>query len=113
MTYSPQEMIELLAQEYPPLRALLEEHLEDNDGELLGHVLFGDIVRWVESLSPSDPEVRQLISDLDQYHLEGDADVQNMIGVSFIEALPYQSDFLGLLGPALSSTEMARRQRGD
>ena len=113
MTYSIRSVIEGLAKSHPAIQEVLSEHLEDNDGELLTHVLFGDIVRWVEGGSASPLETDRLFVELDHYYEGGDSEVQNVILASFVEAFGYRSEFLERLGPVLAGTEMATRQRGD
>ena len=38
-----------LADQYPPLAALRDKHLQQNFGELLPYVLFGAFVQWLEA----------------------------------------------------------------
>jgi hypothetical protein len=45
-----------LIDEYRQLTPLLDEHLEDNDGVLLPHLVMADIVRWLAERVESDPE---------------------------------------------------------
>ncbi|MFJ5956875.1 hypothetical protein ACIQC5_13065 [Paenarthrobacter sp. NPDC092416] len=103
-------MRELIA-DHPNLRPSYEEHLEDNDGELLPHLLIADICRWVVAEQASNPlRVLQLLSWL-EVHFAGLGhvmdDVDNVIAVSFIEHLPLPSE-LGagvvlLLGPKMKA----------
>ncbi|WP_144660101.1 hypothetical protein [Paenarthrobacter nicotinovorans] len=92
---SRQFMLTLIA-EHPHLRPGYEEHLEDNDGELLPHLLMADICRWVLAEQDSNPlRVLQLLSWL-EVHFAGVGDVMddvdNVIAVSFIEHLPLPSE---------------------
>ncbi|MFJ4286920.1 hypothetical protein ACIPY0_14875 [Paenarthrobacter nicotinovorans] len=97
--------------EHPYLRSSYEEHLKDNDGDLLPHLLIADICRWVVAEQDSQPlRVLQLLSWL-EVHFAGQSDakddVDNAIAVSFIEHLPLPSepgaDVLLLLGPKMKT----------
>lgn len=103
-------MSELIA-DHPHLRPSYEEHLEENYGELLPHLLIADICRWVVAEQDSDPlRVLQLLSWL-EVHFAGvghvmDA-VDNVIAFSFIEHLPLPSEpgagVVHLLGPKMKA----------
>lgn len=103
-------MRELIA-ERDYLRLLYDEHMEDNDGELLAHLLMADICRWVIAQREADPiRVLQLLLWLEA-HLEtlmqSQDPVDNVICASFIEHLPLSwepgSEVLGLLGPKMKA----------
>jgi hypothetical protein len=99
-----------VAAQSPQLDALLEEHLQDNRGELLPHLYFGDVTRRFEELwkERSDPlasgEIRRILDQLEQGLALEDEYVQNLIAVSFIEdlwALWPDPEFEKLLGPKM------------
>jgi len=96
-------MIQDLVERHPKLKPLLDEHLADND-ELLDHDFFGDVVRWAESEQDGSTELSAVLADLDRYWVEGDEDVRNVIGVSFIEPLGSQPQILMAMGPVLRAT---------
>lgn len=81
---------------FPGLSALLEAHVEDNRGELLPHVFFGDVTRYVLSLVlaaidgglPPRRELRDILDYLEEAYAGGDAELQELISVSFLENLP-------------------------
>ncbi|WP_159705579.1 hypothetical protein [Arthrobacter sp. 18067] len=107
---SRQFMRDLIA-DHPHLRPNYDEHLKDNDGDLLPHLLIADICRWVVTEQDSQPlQILQLLSWL-EVHFAGmsDAkdDVDNAIAVSFIEHLPLLSepgaDVVLLLGPKMKA----------
>src|SRR5688572_10644232 len=64
----------------PELDAMLQEHLVGND-ELLAHVFFGDLTRWLVAREP----VQAVLDVLEEHLNEGDASVENLIGASFLE----------------------------
>lgn len=35
---------------------LIEEHLEDNDGEILPHLVLSDVIRWLVAHRETDPQ---------------------------------------------------------
>ena len=60
-----------LAYNVPELLPLLEEHLEDQDGEDLPHIFIADVERWVEARlvdedGESRPAVRKLLALLEK-----------------------------------------------
>lgn len=66
----------------PHLDAARREHLADK-GEVLPHVLFSGITRWLVERGPL-PEILGVL----EHHLDvGDEYVQNVIAVSFLENL--------------------------
>ncbi len=89
------EFIDWLVARHPDLAPILEEHLRDQDGELLAHVLFGDVTRYAADLArraPEEPEantrLQRLLEDLDRTILPEGQDedpVDNLVWVSFVE----------------------------
>jgi len=92
--------IEWLVGRHPDLTPLLQEHLSDMDGELLAHLLLGDVTRYAADLArraPDDTEadakLGSLLQDLDLAILQLDSEddprkrdpVGNLVGVSFVE----------------------------
>jgi hypothetical protein len=80
---------------FPGLTTLLDEHIENNFGEVLPHVFFGDVTRYVlslvatndDSLSPRR-ELRDVLDYLEEAYTGGDEELQELIAVSFLENLP-------------------------
>ena len=66
----------------PGLEAVRQEHLADNN-ELLPHVLFGNITRWVVERGPTR-EVLDVFGVLERHITTGDEDVQEVIVLSFL-----------------------------
>jgi hypothetical protein len=88
------------------LRGTLDEHLVDNDGEVLPHPLMSEYERWAEAAWQSgDPELRPFLDLLEDAYATGDAEIEELISVSFLEHLPRighrGSDIRELLGPTL------------
>ena len=90
----PVAFVDWLVAKHPRLAPILEEHMNDYGGELLPHVLFGDVTRHAADLArrgADDPdaadELQTLLEDLDEAMLpsEGDDAVDNLIWVSFVE----------------------------
>lgn len=64
------------------------EHEADNYGELLGHLLIADILRWACAALGSQPEaVDAVLEEMARCLHPGDDPVSNMISVSFLENL--------------------------
>jgi len=71
------------------LSPLLVEHLEDNNGQVLPHLLMGDVMRWLVAHWGSDPQVcRSVLAWLEEAHESGNDDVQELIVVSGVENIP-------------------------
>lgn len=90
------------------MRPLLDEHLEDNDGELLPHVLFGEVTRWVGDNASARPAAIRVVLDLlESAWYTGEESVREVIALSFLEYLTPDEVVARQLGPRLS-TEAAR-----
>ena len=104
-------VVELLIEKVPELRPLLDKHLEDQCGELLQHVFFGDLTRYVleqmhslQEQSPSRlPEaVRRILDFLEIALTSSDTLTRELVGVSFIENLDPTDPAFGQLKSALN-----------
>ena len=96
-----------LVDQAPELQPLLEEHLADQEGELLPYLLMGDIAQWLHEHSQTDPRrVVEVMGWLEAEFAGGDFDTRNLIDVGIVEmlpALPEGATILDLLGPELRS----------
>lgn len=106
MTTVP-ELIQALLDNVPALRPLYQQHIRDYD-ELLPHVFFGDVSRLVEACF--DPDIlldedvaRAVLAVLEAALEDPSDDVDNLIGVSFIENVAAGSTprLRALMGPRL------------
>lgn len=107
-----QSFAEKLVSEIPALAPLLAEHKSDNE-ELLPHVFFGDVTRYVSDLHKdslkgnrnAEETLRKILSALEAGMASGVEDVQELISVSFLENLDSEdADFQELkrlFGPKL------------
>jgi hypothetical protein len=85
--------VELLRQRLPEFGPAIEEHRQDNFGELLLHVLMGDLARFYMSQALDNPESqRRFWMVVDRLAALGDDAVQNAIGVSLIEWFAWGND---------------------
>ena len=115
MSETTKSFVRSFVSRFPEFRGVLEEHLEDNFGELLPHLFFGDVTRYVverfQSASRLNDastlvEVQRLLDFLEAaYATEGD-EVEELLAVSFLEALPRPleegHEIRRLLGPRLA-----------
>jgi hypothetical protein len=102
--------------EVPDFRGEYDEHI-DSHGELLDHVLMGDVTRFIirtyrESLSSASDlssELLKAMLSMLEAGIESDSPyLQELIGVSFLENLHQaEDDFDGLA--ALLGPELRRR----
>lgn len=86
------------------LEAVLSEHLKDNDGEILPHLLMANYCRLVERV-PDDEWVRSFLAYLEDNFLRQSEPLTELISVSFIEHLlpeePLSDPVVKLLGKGM------------
>jgi hypothetical protein len=114
MSAATEAFVNRLVLTLPEFSARREEHLEDNFGKMLPHVLIGEIASdAVQRYEGEGASAVQPLLDLLESALDEDPEVDELIGASFIENLPYPSQsgagVTQLLGPKL--TELLRAQR--
>ena len=93
---------------HPWLLPVLDEHLVDQEGEVLPHLLMADIERWAESeLLSVGPQSRRLLDLLRfveaEFAAHHDDEVGEVVSASFLEHLPRHGDVAArlreLVGP--------------
>lgn len=99
-----------LVYSFPALRQVLQEHLDDQEGEVLPHLFMADVERWLEREVMNRPkqaadEVARILAFLEDAFAAGDSEVNEVIAASFLEHLPRPGD-LGseirtMVGPRL------------
>lgn len=108
---SYENVTEGLLQRAPELRPLLDEHIQQYD-ELLPHVFFGDVTRFVMDrvraeggAGNHDPVARRILGFLEDAMASSDENVQELVSVSFLENLdpsdPAYEELKAMLGPNL------------
>lgn len=113
------EFVEGIVERFPSLGEVFAEHVSDNFGEVLPHLFFGDLTRYVVSAhlgvgSGEHPEdiviehhLTAMLKDLEVAYAGGDPEVQELIAVSFLENLPRPdeegSGIRARLGPQLTA----------
>lgn len=81
--------ISTLVYQHPILVPVLEDHLDEFDGEMLAHLLLSDIVRWMVVNLETQPEAVQSILDWwDSEYRKGPDEVRELIFVSGVEMIP-------------------------
>jgi hypothetical protein len=111
---SPHQLFDRIVQVAPSFASVAAEHFHNN-GELLPHLLMGDLVRFVgehigRAPHQAQPEVLAVLELLETEVAGGNAETQNLIGVSFLEHLEAEPFFHGLytlLGPRLRAEHAA------
>jgi hypothetical protein len=96
------ELCEMVVKSFPALRPLFDEHLRDYD-ELLPHVFFGDISRWVEKMLVKRGHERTLqrfFVELETIYGKDDR-AENVIAASLLENLWDHPEVRTYLGPKL------------
>jgi hypothetical protein len=110
MSGSTVATIGALVDAHRELTPVLDEHLVDNGGELLPHLVLADVVRWLVAHLASSPETCSSIMDwLEQEYARGPDDVRGLIRVSGVEMIPDPgqpgSELRDLLGPGLRQVD--------
>src|SRR5258707_5953730 len=102
-------VVDLLIQKVPELQPLLNEHLEDQFGQLLQHVFFGDLTRYVMKqmhlLQPQPSRdlpgaVRRILDFLEIVLKSSDMRARELVEASFLENLDQT-------GPAYAQLKLA------
>jgi hypothetical protein len=96
----------------PETGVLVTQHFADND-ELLLHLLMSDLLRMsVSTFQAGQVDITdRLLMFIDRCLREGDGDVANAVGVSFVEhfgVYPGESDALLSRWPAALRAELGR-----
>lgn len=109
-------LVTTLVDAAPELKPLLSEHIQDND-ELLPHVFFGDLTRFVqteverENFSP----VKRILDVLEDAAKSTDPAIRDLLGASFLENLELDArgwqEMLRLAGPAMRIVLAHERQQ--
>jgi hypothetical protein len=73
----------------PGTSVVLEERLDDNDGQMLPHLLMAELSRWfVAAVAAGDePVVVAFLAAVELLYMSDDGDTRNVAGVSFGEWL--------------------------
>jgi hypothetical protein len=87
-------VVDDLMVEVPEAAETVRSHLDDQEGELLLHLLMADLLRLtVGVFRDGRPDVaRRLLEFVDRCRAEGDANVRNAVLVSFVEDYGFGPD---------------------
>ena len=84
-----------LVARFPTLKATLDEHKEDNHGEILPHVFLGDVTRHVLALLPlassntsAGREIVDILEVFEHSYSSGNSELRELISASFLENFP-------------------------
>lgn len=105
-----EDLVRRVVTAFPALEPVMAEHLTDQEGELLPYLFMADVARWAQANYPSDPrQVGDVVDWLEREFVRAAAAEKDLIGLGFVETLPYPpagSPLLLRLGPEL--TQVAR-----
>src|SRR5262245_13033672 len=88
------EFVKSTVARFPNLRPILVEHMRDDFGEILPHLFFSGLTRYVQSLLPlgaskgSQSELQEILDYLEEVYSRGNDELCELIAVSFLENLP-------------------------
>lgn len=95
-----------LVDDFAELSPVMEEHLEDQEGELLPYLFMADVARWAHAhVSPEAHAVGRLVDWLEVEFDVAQPAEKDLIGLGFVEAIPCEPEgapLLRRLGPHLS-----------
>ena len=99
-----------LSYEFPDLLPLLQEHLEDNEGEMLPHLYLADVMRWLAKRATVREDLcRAILRWLEDAYATGNEEIRGLLTVSGVELIPDPgepgSELRTLLGPRLRSID--------
>lgn len=102
--------IRALIDEHPELLPILDEHLKDNEGEVLPHLVMADVVRWlVRNEEAGRDDCRAVLAWMERRFLTGSEEVRGLIAVSGVGMLPDPGNpgagLRDLLGPSLREVD--------
>lgn len=101
-----EDLITRLFERFPALSPILEEHLADQDGELLPYLVLADVARWAQRSFAEEPqEVGGLVDWLEEEFERAESAEKDLIGLGFVEVIPYRPEgapLLARLGPVLT-----------
>ena len=90
-----QSFVRALVADLPELNLRLKEHLDDNFGELLPHVFFGDVAHWAEQQAASRPaSLSQLLDHLDLDYATGTDSIREVIALPSWRTCPTDHGFV-------------------
>ncbi|MCB5205543.1 hypothetical protein LH464_24205 [Neorhizobium sp. T786] len=94
-----------LAFVFRELIPVLGEHIKDNSGEILPHIIMSEYCRFSLRFGPGCEWVEKLFSYMESEYSEEDNDISELVAVSFIEIIPYIASephwSVKLLGPKM------------
>lgn len=99
------DFVDRLRAVVPEIEPALEEHLRDQEGELLPYVFTYEVAKWLDLAAATDRgRAVDVLTWLEDEFARGDFDVRNLIDVGIIEMLPSVPEgevVLDLLPPSL------------
>lgn len=103
-----QTFVRQMVADLPDLRPLFDQHLADNSGEVLANIFMFEVSGWVLAgyRAGADTRWQRVLTYLDDGFRSEGSEVEEMIGVSFVESLPFPQepggDIAERLPPALA-----------
>lgn len=99
-----------LIEAHPPLAVILDEHIVDNDGEVLPHLVMADVMRLLVQNHKKHPAMcRSVLDWLEREYTRGPEDVQGLIALSGVEMIPdpgeHGAELREMLGPELHKVD--------
>jgi hypothetical protein len=108
MSAATVSFVRALVDHFPELHPLFQEHLDDQENDILPHVFMADVERWLERKAINrQPRAGELVEGILEFLEDeirsGGTEVANVIHASFLEHLPRPgqpgSEIREMLGP--------------
>ena len=106
------DIVRELVAEVPELQPVLDDHLAEQEGELLPYLFVGDVAQWLHERSSTDSAlVGEVLARLEARYAAGDFETKNLIDVGVIEMLPPVPDGATVAGAAQDLSALLQHLR--
>ena len=108
-----QDLARRLAADFPLLAPVMEEHLADQEDELLPYLFMADVARWANANYVEHPDVVGAVIDwLEREFQEAAGPEKDLIALGFVEAIPFPPEGAPLLLRLGSQLTQVARELG-
>jgi hypothetical protein len=93
-----ESLVVRLVDEFPDLARVMEEHLVDQEGELLPYLFLADVARWAQATYRTAPDtVGRLADRLEAEFEAGEPAERDLVALGFVEVIPFPPEGAPLL----------------
>ncbi len=107
------DLVRRLVADFPSLAQVMEEHVADQEGELLPYLFMADVARWANATYVERPdEVGGVVDWLEREFHDAAAPEKDLIALGFVEAIPFPPEGAALLLRLGSGLTQVARELG-